>query len=282
MIQADDKVFALMSELSGRGEEFCVATVVRTANATSAKAGAKAVVLADGAIEGFLGGSCVEGAVRRAAAEALAAGEPRLIRVKPGEEVVTPVDVDGVELHKSGCPSGGTVDLFIEPMRQAPRVIVCGASPVSVTLARLAQTMGYRITAVAAAEDLGCFDGIEQRCDDFSLNSLDVTARDFVVVATQGKRDREALTSALSTAADYIAFVGSRKKAATLLARIRENGLTEEQLSRLHAPAGLPINAIDPSEIALSIMAEVVASRRREARDVGTADASMDVQESVG
>ncbi len=274
MINADDKVFELISALTERGEEFCVATVVRTENATSAKAGAKAVIAGDGAIEGFLGGNCVADAVRAAAAEALATGEARLIRVKPSEEVVTRVDIDGVELHKSGCPSGGTVDLFIEPMRQAPRVIVCGASPVAVTLARLARAMSYRVVVAALAEDQSRLEAADERHDGFDLEALGVGPRDYVVIATQGKRDREALAAALAGEAGYVAFVGSRRKAAVLLDKIRESGLAEDRLARLHAPAGLHINAIDPSEIALSIMAEIVATRRRAARGEEEASAA--------
>ncbi len=267
MIHADDKIFSLIAALTARGEDFCVATVVRTENATSAKAGAKAVITADGAIEGFLGGGCVQGAVRRTAAEALASGEPRLIRVKPSEEVVTQVDVDGVELHKSGCPSGGTVDMFIEPMRQAPRIVVCGASPVAVTLAQLAKAMNYRVAVAALAEDQERFADADQRFDGFDFETSGIGPRDYVVVATQGKRDREALGNALASEAGYVAFVGSRRKAAALLDRIRENGLAADQAARLHAPAGLHIHAIDPSEIALSIMAEIVATRRQSVRN---------------
>jgi len=266
MTATDADLFARIAELTAAHEEFCVATVVRTENATSAKAGAKALVRADGAIEGFLGGSCVQGAVTRAAAEALAADAPRLIRVKPGEEVVTALDVDGVALHKSGCPSGGTVDLFIEPMRRALRVIVCGAAPVAVSLERLARAMGYATVAVAPADDLSRFDAAAATAAGYDLDPLALGPRDFIVVATQGQRDREALGAALRSPAAYVAFVGSLRKAAVLTDRLRETGLAEDQLARLSAPAGLNIHAIEPAEIACSIMAEIVATRRASAR----------------
>jgi len=261
-----DEVFARIAELLAAGADFCVATVVRTENATSAKAGAKAVVTGDGTIHGFLGGNCVQGAVRTAAAEAMAAGEPRLIRVKPKEEVVERVDVDGVELHKSGCPSGGTVELFIEPMRQAPRLVVCGASPVAVAVADLAERLGYRVVAAALDEDQDAFAAPAARLAGSDLASLELGPHEFVVVATQGKRDREALGAALASDAGYVAFVGSRRKAATLTGQLREQGLDEARLARLSAPAGLDIHAIEPAEIALSILGEVVAHRRRNVR----------------
>jgi len=258
-----EDLLALMASLLQRGEEFCVATVVRTENATSAKAGAKAIVLADGTIRGFLGGGCVQGAVRRTAAAVLKDGTPRLIRVKPEDDVARATDSDGTELHRSACPSGGTVDMFVEPMRRAPRIIVCGASPVAKALADLGPRLGYRIALSAPAEDHDDFAAAEERVAGFDLTPLAVTEDDWIVVATQGKRDREALAAALGSAAAYVAFVGSRRKAATLTAQLRGQGdLGDARLARLKAPAGLDIHAIEPAEIALSILAEIVARRR--------------------
>jgi xanthine dehydrogenase accessory factor len=262
MAGALEDTLTLIAELRARGEDFCVVTVVRTENATSAKAGAKAVVLGDGAIRGFLGGGCVQGAVRRAAAAVLAEGTARLIRVKPKDDVTAAVDVDGTELHRSFCPSGGTIDLFVEPMRRPPRLVLCGASPVAEALADLARRLCYRVALAALPEDQAGFAGIEERATGFDLAALAVTEEDWVVVSTQGKRDREALGAALASAARYVAFVGSRRKAETLLAQLRAQGLAEERLARLKSPAGLDIHGIEPAEIALSILAEIVARRR--------------------
>jgi xanthine dehydrogenase accessory factor len=256
-------IYALIATLIERGTPFSIATVVRTADATSAKAGAKAVVLADGTIRGFLGGGCVEGAVRRASAAVLEAGRPRLIRVKPKDQVLEKLDVDGTELHKSACPSGGTVDLFVEPMRPAPRLVVCGASPVAVALADLGRRLGYRVLACALPADLKGFADAVERHEGFDLSGLRLAESDFIVVATQGRRDREALASALGTEAGYVAFVGSRRKIAALRAQLEEQGHSRDRLARLHGPAGLAIQAIEPAEIALSILAEIVAVRRQ-------------------
>lgn len=257
-----------INDLRSRNEEFCVVTVVRTANVTSAKAGAKALVTSGGDIFGFVGGGCVTGAVRRVAAEVLASGAPRLIRVKPKEDVVEQLDADGVELHKSSCPSGGTVELFIEPMRMAPRCIVCGASPVAASLVALANDMGYRTVVAALAEDHDRLPGADTYIAGFDLEAANPAASDAIVVSTQGKRDREALHAALATDADYVAFVGSRRKAATLKTAIREKGLAAARIERLKAPAGLDIGAIEPEEIALSIMSEIVSRRRQAMRGV--------------
>ena len=263
MTPAVDDVFALIADLRQRGEDFCVATVVRTEDATFAKAGAKAVVLKDGTIRGLLGGGCVEAAIRKTAASVLAEGRPRLIRVKPRDQVAASVDIDGTELHRSACPSGGTVDLFIEPLRRAPRLIVCGASPVAIALADLGARLGYRIALAALAEDHRLFAEADERVAGFDLSPLGIETGDWIVVATQGKRDREALTAALASAANYVAFVGSRRKAQVLSGQVRAQGaLGEDKLARLKAPAGLDIHAIEPTEIALSIVAEIIARRR--------------------
>ncbi len=196
MSKTVSEILTLANELSAKGSDYCVVTVVRTANATSAKAGAKALVTADGALHGFVGGGCVKGAVTRSALAALGEGNARLIRVKPKEDVVASVDTDGVELHKSSCPSGGTVDLFLEPMRQAMQVVICGASPVAMTLIGLAKTMGYRVTVAALAEDHASLAGADTYIDGFDMTSANVRDCDAIVIATQGKRDREAMTAA--------------------------------------------------------------------------------------
>ncbi|GAB2175561.1 XdhC family protein [Dongia sp. agr-C8] len=274
MHRPDLDVIPLIARLKEAGESFCVATVVRTEHATSAKAGAKAVVLKDGAIKGFMGGACVQRSIRETAAAVIQEGKPRLIRVKPKDEVVSAVDVDGTELHKSSCPSGGTVDIFVEPMRPSPRLVVCGASPVAIAVADLGRRLGYRIVGAALADDLVAFAEEDQKLAGFTLAEVGVEADDYVVVGTQGKRDREALAAALGTPARYVAFVGSRRKAEVLKAQIVEQGLDTAQVARLKAPAGLDIHGIEPEEIALSILAEIVAFRRAAVKHENVSDAA--------
>src|SRR5437016_3630439 len=259
----------LMEEMREAGRDFCAVTVVRTANATSAKAGAKAIVGDDGVLHGFVGGGCVQGAVKRAALAALAANEPRLIRIRPKEDVIAAVDADGVELHKSSCPSGGTVDLFLEPMRQPVRLVICGASPVAASLVPLALGMGYRVIVAAMADLHGDVPGASAYVDGFALDSLGLDPRDAVVVATQGRRDREALAAALKSPASYVGMVGSRKKIAKLRHEL-SGDIPAERLATLHGPAGLDIGAIEPEEIAISILGEIVGERRRRNRAAAT------------
>jgi xanthine dehydrogenase accessory factor len=131
--------------------------------------------------------------------------------------------------------------------------------------------LGYRIAVVALAEDQSLFGEADERISRFDLSPLAIVAEDWVAVATQGKRDREALIAALASAANYVAFVGSRRKAQVLSSQIREQGaLGADKLARLKAPAGLDIHAIEPAEIALSIIAEIIARRRAEIRAPNT------------
>ncbi len=267
------KLLDLMARLRDQSQPYALATVVRTAAATSAKAGAKALVTADGEIHGWIGGGCTRGAVRRAALEALKDGEARLISVQPQEEldaggVSAGESKDGVEFHRSACPSGGTLDVFVEPMLPRPVLLVCGASPVARAIADLAGRSGFAVTVAALSEDQTSFPQADQRIENFDLPKEEIAER-FIVVATQGKRDGEALRAALSTDAPYVAFVGSRKKAKTLTQRLRDEGLEPDSVARLRAPAGLDIGAITPEEIALSIIAEVVELRRRGRREGG-------------
>ncbi|WP_172329124.1 XdhC family protein [Mangrovicoccus sp. HB161399] len=255
------ETFGIFDEIDRQrrsGRPFCIATVVRTADVTSAKAGAKAVVTAEAEILGHLGGACVTRAVLRAAAEALAAGEARLIRVKPSETVVALTDADGAQLFKSGCPSGGTVDLLIEPYELPPVVAVFGATPVARAIAAQARLLGFR-TALS--------EGTEGPPDALRFPGADVSAlplgpRDFAVVASQGVQDLACLRAALGSPAGRVSMIASRRKAAALAAKLAAAGLDPARIAQLKSPAGLDIGAVDPREIALSVLAEIVAWSR--------------------
>jgi xanthine dehydrogenase accessory factor len=268
-MQARD-ILAQVAELKAAGQPFALATVVRTVAVTAAKAGAKAVIRADGTIaEGWIGGGCARGAVLRAAKEALADGQPRLISVAPedvlAEQGVSPGEErEGVQFARSMCPSRGTMDIFVEPVIPRPMLVICGASPVAVALATLAPLHDFAVTACAPEGDLPLF-GDVLGIAGYVLP--DFTTAPYIVVATQGKGDEAALRAALGQPAAYAAFVGSRKKMAALRAKLSD--MSPERLNAIHAPAGLDLGAITPAEIALSIMAEMVQHRRRGQRQAG-------------
>ena len=261
-------ILDLVSTLRAKGEAFALATVVRTVSATAAKAGAKAVIRPDGTIsEGWIGGGCARAAVLKAAKEALVDGQSRLVSIQPPDVLQehgarVGEEREGVRFARNMCPSRGTMDVFIEPVLPRPQIVLCGSSPVALAIADLARWLGFAVTACAPASEQSAFGDVDRRIEGYALPVVEDGAR-FIVVSTQGKGDEAALQAALAIEADYVAFVGSRLKAATLKAALAERGLDGERLAKLHSPAGLDLGAIGPEEIALSILAEIVAFRRK-------------------
>ncbi len=262
-------IHELVTEMKARKERFALATVVRTVAATAAKAGAKAVILPDGSVSGgWIGGGCARAAVVKAAREALADGKARLISVEPpdvlqAKGVAAGEEREGVRFAKNMCPSKGTMDIFVEPVLPRPEIVICGSSPVAQALADLGRRMGFAITACAPADEQAAFGEADRRIEGYTLSVEGDGAR-FVVVATQGRGDEAALRAALSVEADYLAFVGSGKKAEKLRAKLVGEGVDPAALAKLKSPAGLDLGAITPEEIALSILAEIVERRRKE------------------
>ena len=264
-------ILDIISTRKAKGEPFALATVVRTVAATAAKAGAKAVILPDGTIsEGWIGGGCARAAVLKAAHEALADGKPRLVSVQPPDALqdqglAAGDERAGVRFASNLCPSQGTMDIFVEPVLPHPQIVVCGASPVAVAVVELGRRLGFAVTVCAQAADQAGFAQADRRIEGYALPVEEAGAR-FVVVATQGRGDEAALQAALAVEADYVAFVGSRKKAEVLKARLAERGVAPNRLAKLKAPAGLDLGAITPDEIAVSILAEIIAVRREHSR----------------
>jgi xanthine dehydrogenase accessory factor len=220
MNRADD----ILDNISSRktsGESFVLATVVRTVAATAAKAGAKAVILPDGTIsQGWIGGGCARAAVLKAAKDALADGKSRLVSVAPedvldGQGHKAGEEQDGVRFAKNMCPSQGTMDIFVEPVLPRPQVVICGSSPVALAVADLAKRSGFAVTVCAPGAEQSAFNDADRRIEGYALPVDDPTAR-YVVVSTQGRGDEAALLAALAVDVDYVAFVGSRKKAEAL------------------------------------------------------------------
>ena len=266
----EDQLSQEASRRRAMGAPFAMATVVRTLAATSARPGAKALIDAEGQIVlGFLGGGCVQGAVGRAARQAIASGDPQLLSIKP-EELLSEDGVsagearDGITYARNGCPSKGALDIFIEPVLPRPRLVICGGGPVALALADLARRFDFdRAICLAAPQDR--LPKVEHVLPHLDPDPVWDHAG-YVVIATQGKGDLNALRRALASDARHIGFVASRRKFETLSARLIDDGIAPEALARVHAPAGLDIHAITPDEIALSILAELIALRRASQR----------------
>jgi len=262
------EVMDLVAQLKAAEQAFVLATVVRTVSVTAAKAGAKAIIRPDGTIAaGWIGGGCAKGAVLKAAREALADGEPRMVSVQP-EDMLAELGVkpgenrDGVRFASNMCPSKGTMDIFIEPVLPHPSLVIFGGSPVAMSLAAQARQLGYHVTLAAPAGDLSAVPDTDMLVDGFAPGELN-QARRFIVVSTQGKGDEAALRAAVAIEAEYHAFVGSRRKMAALREKLVAGGSEAVAIDRVKAPAGLDLGAITPEEIAMSILAEITRERRR-------------------
>jgi xanthine dehydrogenase accessory factor len=205
--------------------------------------------------------------VLKAARDALADGEPRMVSVQP-ENLLEELGVkpgenrDGVRFATNMCPSKGTMDIFVEPVLPHPSLIILGASPVAISLAGQARQLGYHVTVAAPAADLLTTPDADQLIDGYRLDPRNESRR-FIVVSTQGKGDEAALRIAVTTDAAYHAFVGSRRKMAALREKLIAEGVAANALDRIKAPAGLDLGAITPEEIAMSILAEITVERRR-------------------
>lgn len=262
------EVMDLVAQMKSAEQAFVLATVVRTVSVTAAKAGAKAIIRPDGTIvAGWIGGGCARGAVLKAAREALADGEPRMVSVQP-EDMLAELGVkpgedrEGICFASNMCPSQGTMDIFVEPVLPHPSLLILGASPVAMSLAVQARQLGYHVTLAAPAADRAGAPDADVIIDGFEPRYLN-DARHFVVVSTQGKGDEAALRQAIAVEAEYHAFVGSRRKMIALREKLVAGGVAREAIDRVKAPAGLDLGAITPEEIAMSILAEITVERRR-------------------
>jgi xanthine dehydrogenase accessory factor len=229
-------------ELRAARTPFVVATVVRAQRPTSVHTGDAALVLGDGTIEGFVGGTCAEQSVRLHALRALETGEALLLRILPGDGEAPAAE--GAVTVQNPCLSGGSLEIFIEPMLASPRVLVVGETPIASAVARMGAELDLDMVVVAGAD-------VEPAADDLAL-----------VVAAHGRDELSALRRGLEAGLPYVGLVASRVRGSAVVAELHAEGLAEERLADLETPAGLDIGARTPEEIALSILARIVAVRR--------------------
>lgn len=252
------QILQTITELQDQGVPHVVATVVRTEPPTSAKPGDKAVVDAEGVIHGWIGGGCAQPAVTKSALQALEDGQPRLIRIAPGgaDESLD----SGIVPFGSSCPSGGTLDIFLEPHTLRHSLLILGDSPVARALSLLAGNTGLHVTAIAPGAEASHFPGAAQVHASFGAAATAVG--DWAVVATQGRGDTHALVAALGSPARKVAFIASKRKAETFRERLRNKDVDPARVEALIAPAGIEIGARTPEEIALAVLASVVRDLR--------------------
>jgi xanthine dehydrogenase accessory factor len=254
-----NEFYETAADMKARGEPFAAVTVVRNEAPSSGKRGDKAIVGRDGVLRGWVGGGCVYAIVMKEVGEALTDGKPRLVRVSPEPQTAAS---EGVKEYKMTCHSGGSIDLYIEPVMPQPHLIVLGKSVIGRALLKVAKAVGYRLTVVNEDAAPAAFPDADAWRTNFDLSGIAFDAATFIVVATQGDNDEHALEAALSVISRYVGFVGSRKKRDGVFDYLKTKGFEDAQLAAVHAPVGLDIAGKTPEEVAVSILAEIIAEYR--------------------
>jgi xanthine dehydrogenase accessory factor len=235
---AGNTVLTLADDLRSGRTPFVMATVVRAQRPTSAKPGDRALVLPDGSMAGFVGGSCAETAVRTQGLRLLRTGESTLLRITPTatEEIVT----EGLVTVGNPCLSGGALDIFLEAMLPPMLVYVYGDAPVARALLDVGRTLGHDVRHLT--------DTATSLPDDLSA----------LVVASHGRDEAAVLTTALRAGVPYVGLVASPRRGSAVVGSL---DVTDAERARVHTPAGLDIGARTPAEIALSVYAELISER---------------------
>jgi xanthine dehydrogenase accessory factor len=227
-------------ELRAKGEPFVLATVVAYRRPQSAKPGSKAIISQDGVVTGWVGGGCVQPIVIREAQKVLEQRKPNLVIISPDS---THSGWDGVKEYLMTCQGGGSLEIYLEPMLPRPELIIFGNSPVAQVLAELGKILDFNVV------------------EGNSKNQI--RPQSYVVVATMGDGDEEALTAVAGSNASYIGFVASREKSSKLFDYLRGNGIAGQDLKQIKSPAGLELGAESLPEIAFSVMAEILQLNRQ-------------------
>jgi xanthine dehydrogenase accessory factor len=266
------EVFAALADALDRGEEAALVTIVSSRGSTPQRVGAKMLVFADGRTVGTIGGGCYENDAFWKARDVLATRRPVMLHY----------DLNDDFAEESGLICGGQMDVFIEPIEPAPRLYIVGAGHVGFHLARLARTVGFRIHVVDDREKFANAarfpDADEVVVDDIAawLHKAAVPANAYAVIVTRGHRhDLDALRALAARDLRYVGLIGSKAKVKRIYDALLAESMPGECLRRVHAPIGLDIGAVTPQEIAVSILAELIAVKRGRIDDPRVAAASM-------
>ena len=256
-----DDIPEQVAALKADGKPFVLATVVACKPPTSAKPGAKAIVQADGSFYGWVGGSCAQPLVTQESLNALRDGEARLALLAPDPQDVD-VGLQGTVLIPMTCQSEGTLAIYLEPWLPKPELVVIGQSPMARSLVMLGDRLGFRVSACDPSATSELFPDAASLVNELGALKTRIGPRSYVVVATMGHYDEEALEVALSGQASYVGMVASPKRGRAVMDYLRGKGVPDEVLDRVKYPAGLDIGAETPEEIALSILTEIVQRMR--------------------
>ena len=247
------EIFDVIQELRTDRKPFAIATVVETVGSVSAKTSSKAVIDQEGrVVAGWVGGGCAESTTCNQALECM----------ETGETAVIDIDLDD-EILGAGMPCGGSMRVYVEPVLPKPVLWIMGHGRVAECLCLMGDLLGLSVVVNDPMVDRENYPNASRLItDDPEYEQLQPATGDYVVIATQHKGDHESMQRALSSQADYIALIASRKRSRLVLDYLREGGVSEQELGRVMAPSGLDLGARTPEEIALCVMSEIVLTRR--------------------
>lgn len=254
-----DEFLSKASELWSAESPFAVAIVVKSEPPVSGKPGDKAIIQSNGTVWGWVGGGCVQPLVIREALKAIDEGNPRLVRISPSPEAEP---ASGVVNYPMSCHGGGSLQVYIEPILPKSQILIVGNSAAARSLSKLGKAVGYKICVVAAEASRENFPDADYIGKEINRTRVNIESETYIVVATQGEHDEEALEQALATNARYISFIASQAKAAKVIDCLSRKGFPPEMLKRIKAPAGLHIGTLTSQEIAISILAEIIQVKR--------------------
>ena len=242
----------LLTRLAARGEPFAIATVIEIRGSASARPGSKAIIDRKGKVlSGWVGGGCAQSTVCGAAVESQRDGQTRIIDLNLDDEVLG-----------TGMPCGGSMRVYVEPILPKPKLWILGHGRIAECLCSLGALLGFYVIVDDPMAERDFYpQAARLLAEDLDYGQLTPDADDCVVVATQHKGDHQSMRHLLASPAGYIALIASNKRSGLVLDYLRENGIPEDQIARVRAPAGLDLGAETPEEVALSVMSEIVMRR---------------------
>ena len=252
----NQEVFAAVADALERGEPAALVTIVATHGSTPQRVGAKMLVFGDGRMVGTIGGGCYENDAFWKAREAITARKPQLVHYELSDDFA----------EETGLICGGQMDVYIEPIEPSPELYVIGAGHVGTHLAHLAQEVGFHVHVVDDREKFANRERFPAAAEVLAENipawlaRTRLTPNAYVVIVTRGHtNDLEALRALAPRDLRYLGLIGSRAKVARIYDALTADGMPATHLKRVHAPIGLDIGAVTPQEIAVSILAELIA-----------------------
>ena len=248
-----------IEEYLGKGANFAVAQVIDRIAPTSGKVGDKALILETGELIGWIGGGCVRGIVIKEALEVIRTKRYRRVRISPEGGTSESANF---KQYVMSCQSEGTVEVLIEAVIPQPEVLIVGKSNIARKLASLASAADFRVTVMGRDADAQTFPMAHKVLDHVDFTPYKHFTNRYILVATQGEDDDQSVLRAMQTSAPYVGFVASRKKAAEVKAFLKKEGVPEDRVEQLRSPVGLDIKAKLASEVAISILAEIIAHFR--------------------